>query len=100
MFTPHTTEDSLHAGIAAGRKSEFNTTSSKMFDTYLTDIEQLLHHQMWSAALNDARRRLPAMPRIFAISNTTLAAEAARLWRSLGSHAAILADSIGASRTR
>jgi hypothetical protein len=25
-----------------------------MFDTYLTDIEQLLHHQIWPTALTDA----------------------------------------------
>jgi|SRR5450755_3943729 hypothetical protein len=38
----------------ASRRADFHTLSSKMFDTYLTDIEQLLHHQMWGAALTDA----------------------------------------------
>ena len=52
MFTPHNPEHNLRAGNLAGR--EFRSLSSKMFDTYLTDIEQLLHHQMWGAALNDA----------------------------------------------
>ena len=52
MFTPHDTEHDRDA--SAARRTEFKTLSSKMFDTYLTDIEQLLEHQIWSAALSDA----------------------------------------------
>jgi hypothetical protein len=38
-----------------------------MFDTYLTDIEQLLHHQVWMTALTDAL----ALPHIaVALSDT------------------------------
>jgi hypothetical protein len=50
----HTPEDALPAIDSGARRFEFHTLSSKMFDTYLTDIEQLLHHQLWSAALTDA----------------------------------------------
>jgi hypothetical protein len=54
MFTPHNPEHDLQAATPAGRRAAFKTLSSKMFDTYLTDIEQLLQHQIWSAALTDA----------------------------------------------
>jgi hypothetical protein len=54
MFTPHNPEHDLRAATPAGRRTDFHTLSSKMFDTYLSDIEQLLHHQMWGAALTDA----------------------------------------------
>jgi hypothetical protein len=47
-------EQGVPDAASGARRGEFNTLSSKMFDTYLTDIEQLLHHQMWSAALTDA----------------------------------------------
>ena len=53
MFTPHDPEHDLQA-TPAGRRAAFKTLSSKMFDTYLTDIELLLQHQIWSAALTDA----------------------------------------------
>jgi hypothetical protein len=42
------------SGAATHSRRDFHTLSSKMFDTYLTDIEQLLHHQIWNAALTDA----------------------------------------------
>src|SRR6202166_125704 len=54
MSTPYNPEHQLPAAAGNARRSEFHTLSSKMFDTYLTDIEQLLHHQIWSAALTDA----------------------------------------------
>jgi hypothetical protein len=54
MFTPHNPEQELQTTERAGRRADFRTLSSKMFDTYLTDIEQLLHHQIWGAALTDA----------------------------------------------
>ena len=54
MFTPHIPEHDLQAAAPTGRRPDFHTLSSKMFDTYLSDIEQLLHHQLWGAALNDA----------------------------------------------
>lgn len=54
MFTPHNPEQDLQDAAPAGRRADFRTLSSKMFDTYLMDIEQLLHHQMWGAALSDA----------------------------------------------
>jgi hypothetical protein len=54
MFTPHDPEHDLQAATPAGRRAAFKTLSSKMFDTYLTDIELLLQHQIWSAALTDA----------------------------------------------
>lgn len=50
----YTPEDALPAVESSARRAEFHTLSSKMFDTYLTDIEQLLHHQLWNAALTDA----------------------------------------------
>ena len=53
MSVTHNPEPGLPAAPAE-RRGEFRTLSSKMFDTYLTDIEQLLHHQIWSAALTDA----------------------------------------------
>src|ERR1700688_4425788 len=58
MSTPYNPEHQLPAAAGNARRSEFHTLSSKMFDTYLTDIEQLLHHQLWSAALTDE----PALP--------------------------------------
>jgi hypothetical protein len=54
MSIPYTPQDALPAVASSARRAEFHTLSSKMFDTYLTDIEQLLHHQLWSAALTDA----------------------------------------------
>jgi len=54
MFTPHNPEHDLQAAAPVGRRAAFHTLSSKMFDTYLMDIEQLLHHQIWGAALTDA----------------------------------------------
>ena len=54
MFTPHNPEHDLQATAPTGRRPDFHTLSSKMFDTYLMDIEQLLHHRMWGAALRDA----------------------------------------------
>jgi len=55
MSIPYSPEPALpDAARSSARRSDFNTLSSKMFDTYLTDIEQLLHHQIWSAALTDA----------------------------------------------
>src|SRR6202167_3124975 len=54
MSIPYNPEQGLPDAASGARRSEFNTLSSKMFDTYLTDIEQLLHHQIWSAALTDA----------------------------------------------
>jgi hypothetical protein len=54
MSFPHNPEHQPPAAATSARRSEFHTLSSKMFDTYLTDIEQLLHHQIWSAALTDA----------------------------------------------
>jgi len=54
MFTPYNPDQELHTSVRAGRRADFRTLSSKMFDTYLMDIEQLLHHQMWGAALHDA----------------------------------------------
>jgi hypothetical protein len=53
MSIPYNPEHHPHPA-PAGRRADFHTLSSKMFDTYLTDIEQLLHHQMWGAALTDA----------------------------------------------
>jgi hypothetical protein len=62
-------------GASGARRSEFQTLSSKMFDTYLTDIEQLLHHQIWSAALTDAL----ALPHIaVALGDTRRRSSAAR----------------------
>jgi hypothetical protein len=54
MSTSQIPEQDLPHAASSARRGEFNTLSSKMFDTYLTDIEQLLHHQLWSAALTDA----------------------------------------------
>jgi hypothetical protein len=54
MSIPYNPEQDLSDGAAGVRRGEFHTLSSKMFDTYLTDIEQLLHHQIWNAALTDA----------------------------------------------
>src|ERR1039457_3604203 len=54
MSIPYTAEHELPAAATGARRTEFYHLSSKMFDTYLTDIEQLLHHQIWSAALTDA----------------------------------------------
>jgi hypothetical protein len=54
MSTPHNPAHDLHAAAPADRRTDFRTLSSKMFDTYLMDIEHLLHHQMWGAALTDA----------------------------------------------
>jgi hypothetical protein len=54
MSIPYIPEQDLQHAAGSARRGEFNTLSSKMFDTYLTDIEQLLHHQIWSAALTDA----------------------------------------------
>jgi len=54
MSIPYNPEQDLSNAATSTRRSEFHTLSSKMFDTYLTDIEQLLHHQIWSAALTDA----------------------------------------------
>jgi hypothetical protein len=54
MSFPHNPEHQPPAAASSARRSEFHTLSSKMFDTYLTDIEQLLHHQMWGGALADA----------------------------------------------
>jgi hypothetical protein len=54
MFTPYNPEPLLQTTGRVGRRADFHTLSSKMFDTYLTDIEQLLHHQIWGAALTDA----------------------------------------------
>jgi hypothetical protein len=54
MSIPYIPEQDLRQAASSARRGEFNTLSSKMFDTYLTDIEQLLHHQIWSAALTDA----------------------------------------------
>jgi len=54
MSIPYNPEQNLSDAAATVRRGEFHTLSSKMFDTYLTDIEQLLHHQIWNAALTDA----------------------------------------------
>lgn len=54
MSIPYNPEQDLAEAASGTRRGEFQTLSSKMFDTYLTDIEQLLHHQIWSAALTDA----------------------------------------------
>lgn len=54
MSIPHDPEHELPAAATSARRTSFHPLSSKMFDTYLTDIEQLLHHQIWSAALTDA----------------------------------------------
>src|SRR6204780_4627021 len=54
MSIPYNPEQDLSDAAASVRRGEFHTLSSKMFDTYLTDIEQLLHHQIWSPALTDA----------------------------------------------
>jgi hypothetical protein len=54
MSAPDNPEHELPAATTSVRRGGFQTLSSKMFDTYLTDIEQLLHHQIWSAALTDA----------------------------------------------
>src|ERR1700722_9937012 len=54
MSIPYNPEQDLSDAAASVRRGEFHTLSSKMFDTYLTDIEQLLHHQIWNAALTDA----------------------------------------------
>src|SRR5580700_314515 len=55
MSTPYYNPEQRGPDAAgSARRGEFQTLSSKMFDTYLTDIEQLLHHQIWSAALTDA----------------------------------------------
>ena len=54
MSIPYNPGQVLPDAASGARRSEFNTLSSKMFDTYLTDIEQLLHHQIWNAALTDA----------------------------------------------
>src|SRR5580700_10238056 len=54
MSAPNNPEHELPAAATSARRGGFQTLSSKMFDTYLTDIEQLLHHQIWSAALTDA----------------------------------------------
>jgi len=54
MSAPNNPEHELPAATTSARRGGFQTLSSKMFDTYLTDIEQLLHHQIWSAALTDA----------------------------------------------
>ena len=54
MSIPDNPEHEVPAAATSDRRTDFHTLSSKMFDTYLTDIEQLLHHQIWSAALTDA----------------------------------------------
>jgi hypothetical protein len=54
MSIPYDPEHELPAAAPSARRTDFHPLSSKMFDTYLTDIEQLLHHQIWSAALTDA----------------------------------------------
>jgi hypothetical protein len=54
MFTPYDPEEDLQRTARTDRRADFHTLSSKMFDTYLMDIEQLLHHQMWGVALTDA----------------------------------------------
>ena len=54
MSIPHDSEQEFTPAAASPRRSEIHASSSKMFDTYLTDIEQLLHHQIWATALTDA----------------------------------------------
>jgi hypothetical protein len=54
MSIPDNPEHEVPAAATSDRRTDFHTLSSKMFDTYLTDIEQLLHHQIWNAALTDA----------------------------------------------
>jgi hypothetical protein len=54
MSIPHDSEQELSGAALSPRSSEIRASSSKMFDTYLTDIEQLLHHQLWATALTDA----------------------------------------------
>jgi hypothetical protein len=54
MSIPYNAERDPQAAAPGGRRSDFHSLSSKMFDTYLTDIEQLLQHQVWSTALTDA----------------------------------------------
>ena len=75
MSIPYNPEPNLSAAATSTRRSEFHTLSSKMFDTYLTDIEQLLHHQIWNAALTDAL----ALPHIaVALSDTRRRSSAER----------------------
>jgi hypothetical protein len=75
MSIPYNPGQVLPDAASGARRSEFNTLSSKMFDTYLTDIEQLLHHQIWSAALTDAL----ALPHIaVALSDARRRSSAAR----------------------
>jgi hypothetical protein len=76
MSTPYYNPEQRGPDAAGGaRRGEFQTLSSKMFDTYLTDIEQLLHHQIWSAALTDAL----ALPHIaVALGDTRRRSSAAR----------------------
>src|ERR1700733_13112047 len=67
MSIPHDSEQELTGAAVGPRRSEIRASSSKMFDTYLTDIEQLLHHQVWTTALTDAL----ALPHIaVALSDT------------------------------
>src|ERR1700733_666827 len=67
MSIPHDSEQELTGAAVGPRRSEIRASSSKMFDTYLTDIEQLLHHQIWPTALTDAL----ALPHIaVALSDT------------------------------
>ncbi len=54
MSIPHDSEQELTPAAPNPRRRETRASSSKMFDTYLTDIEQLLHHQIWATALTDA----------------------------------------------
>jgi hypothetical protein len=54
MSLPNDPQPEIADVTASARRGEIRASSSKMFDTYLTDIEQLLHHQLWSAALTDA----------------------------------------------
>ena len=54
MFTPYDPDEDQQRNARTDRRTDFHTLSSKMFDTYLMDIEQLLHHQMWGTALTDA----------------------------------------------
>jgi hypothetical protein len=87
------------SGAATRSRRDFHTLSSKMFDTYLTDIEQLLHHQIWSAALTDAL----ALPHIaVALSDSRRRSSGERYkfwcatWVSADAHTADAATAEGA----
>jgi hypothetical protein len=82
MSIPHDSEQIAADALLRAQRGEVRASSSKMFDTYLTDIEQLLHHQLWSAALTDALA-LPHIAVALADSRRRSSGERYQAWCSV-----------------